>query len=126
MKNYLIALIFISITFISCKKDRDCTCTVYTTGVKTIHNQTAGTSFSFPPLPPIVLIAAKDTTSSEPYAYYTNKKENYHKVSKNSMKKNCPATEEENTYDSYTINSPGTSTVTVTDSGKRTYTCKIE
>jgi hypothetical protein len=125
MKSYLIVFCT-CLVFISCKKDRDCNCTVNVSGTKLTHNQTAGTTINIPPLPPVVVVAPSDTTYSTPYSYGETQKTSYHKVSKSTMNANCPTAFEETINDNSVNITPGTSTLTITDSGKRKYTCVVE
>lgn len=126
MKFYVFALSIFCLTVVSCKKDRTCNCTVITSGVKTTHNQTAGNTINIPPLPPVVIVPATDTTYSNSYSTSSRQITSYNKVSKKSMNTSCAASFEETTGDVSLILTPGTSTVTTTDAGLRKYTCKIE
>ncbi len=126
MKFYLFVLSLVCLGFMSCKKDRTCNCTVITEGFKVTHSKTAGNVINIPPLPPIEITPATDTTFTSPYSYSTTRKTNYNNVSKNTMNKNCATGFEEGFNDNSTNVTPGTSTVTITDSGKKKYTCKVE
>jgi hypothetical protein len=135
MKNYLIAFSIsaFAIVFVSCKKERTCSCTVATTGTVTMQSKSAGITFTLNlglpipiPIPPIVITSAKDTSFVTPYSYSNTLKTKYDKVSKGAIKKNCPSTMEETFTDGSTNIVPGSYTVTSTEEGKKTYTCKIE
>lgn len=122
-----VSLILSSVLFlISCKKNRSCTCTVNTAIQTTTHSQTAGTTISIPPLPPVVLTPASDTTYSSASDIVTSQKTDYHRVSKNTMNKNCASHYEETILDSSLVITPGTSTLSTQRSGTKTYSCKIE
>jgi len=126
MKFYLFAFCITGLGFISCRKDRTCNCLVTTEGTSTTHSQSAGNTINIPPIPPIVITPASDTIYSNPYVNNDTEITNYHKVSKNTMYKNCPTGSEKNFTENSTNIIPGTSTVTTTNSGKKTYSCKIE
>lgn len=129
MKSYPIFISLLALLFIACKKERTCSCTVTTSGTITTHSQSAGITFSVNigiPIPPIEITTARDTTYTQSYGYVNTSKENYEKISKRAMKRNCPRTYEESFQDGGITIIPGTSTVTTSESGKREYACKIE
>lgn len=131
MKNYLIAILALGTFFVSCKKERVCSCSVSTTGTTTTHSQGAGVSFSLSiglplPVPPVEISPAKDTTIVVPFSYADTHKTTYNKVSKKAIRNACPSSFEETITDGSTTIIPGTSTVTVSKSGRKAYTCKIE
>lgn len=131
MKNFFIIAIFSCLIFTGCKKDRVCSCSVETFGTKTTRSQSAGVTFTINlgiplPIPPIELSPAKDTTIVAPFIYLNSLKTNYTKVSKGAMKKNCPTSFEENFTDASTTIIPGTSTITINETGVKSYKCEIE
>ena len=126
MKSILFILTGISLSFASCKKERTCSCTVVSQGTTTTRSQTAGTSITIPLLGSFSIVAAKDTTVISPYLNTNNKKTDYDKISKRKAKKNCLASYEENYDENSRIVAVGTSTLTITDNIKKSYTCKIE
>jgi hypothetical protein len=126
MKTIFFNLSIFCLCLISCKKERSCNCTVLTQGTTTTHNQAAGISISIPIVGSITLTQPSDTTMMNSYTDNGTKKMNYEKVSKKTMKKTCPSSYEETFNDNSSLITPGSSTVTTTNSGKRSYTCKIE
>jgi len=126
MKFYFFVLSLVCLGFMSCRKDRTCNCSVTTEGATITHSQTAANVINIPPLPPVEITPATDTTVISPYNYNTTRKTQYKEVSKNTMNKNCPESFEEGFSDNSTNVTPGTSTITVTDTGKKKYTCKVE
>ncbi|PBQ32544.1 hypothetical protein CNR22_12435 [Sphingobacteriaceae bacterium] len=126
MKYYFRIATLLCLSLSACKKDRTCSCSITSTGSTITHSQTAGNVINIPPLPPVVIVAATDTTFTTPFVYYSTTKSNYDKVSKKSMRANCASSSEEDLKDGSTLITPGTSTVTTTRSGKRVYDCSIE
>jgi len=127
MKAKLAILFILSLLGSSCKKERTCNCTISESGNRTTHSKTAGTSISIiPGIPPIELSPAKDTTFVSPYMYNNTAVAKYDKVSKGAMRKNCAANYEESVNEQEVNIVPGSSTITITQSGIKTYSCKIE
>jgi|GEM_PF-1787418 len=131
MKFYLVVLSILCLSILSCKKERTCTCQIIDSGTTTTRSQSAGVAFSLNigiplPIPPITITEAKDTTIVTSYAYGNSRKTTYDKASKKTITKACPTKSEESYTDGSTTIIPGTSTVTVSENGKKTYTCKIE
>lgn len=126
MKSTLFILISICLSIVSCKKDRTCSCTVVSQGTTTTRSQTAGTSITIPLLGSFSIVAAKDTTVISPYLNTNNKKTDFDKISKRKAKRNCIESYEESYDESSRVVAVGTSTLTITDNIKKTYTCKIE
>ncbi len=126
----------IALVLLSCKKERTCSCDVTTSGNVTSNAKSAGLSFTlsasqlglpFPVnIPPIVIIASKDTTFVTPYNYGSTSKETYDKISTRSLKGSCPSSTEESINNASTQMVPGSHTVTSTNVGSRKSTCKIE
>lgn len=110
---YLVAVVLI---LPACRKDRTCTCSTTSTGSNVTHTQTPG-------IPP--LIPASDTTITSPINTLTNSSQNYHKVSRQAVRASCPETSSE-TFNESSLNTvPGIFTITTTQSGIRTTSCKI-
>lgn len=126
MRSNFFILIIACFSFFSCKKDRTCSCTVSTRGTTTTRNQTAGITLPIPGLPPIEIMPGQDTTIYTPFTYTDTDIASYKKVSKNTMNENCPTTSEESFNDSYVVITPGTSTVSINNHGKKTYACEIK
>lgn len=133
MKHLSIASLVLAILFISCKKDRVCSCDVSTLGTRTIASRSASVTYSLNlplpipiPIPPLELIQGRDTTITSSFSYSNPKETTYDKVSKKMANAVCPATSEESYNDNYTTIIPGSATITVTENGRKTYTCKIE
>jgi hypothetical protein len=132
MKFYFSFICLLAIVFISCgKKDRVCSCTVATSGTITTHSQSSAITYSLNlglplPIPPLEITQAKDTTIVTPVSYADTRTVNYAKISKRNMETNCPKTFEETYHDGSTTIIPGSSTVTATEAGKKTYMCEIE
>lgn len=117
MKNYLVALTLCCFAVISCKKDYTCSCTVTTNGSTTTRTQSAG----FEPF-----ISGTDTTTTQPLYQVNTEKRSYTKVSKSDMRSNCFTKSVESLNQSSTSNTAGIYTITTTQSGTKTYDCKIE
>lgn len=126
MKINLFILVAVCFSFFSCRKDRTCNCTVTTKGVTTTRNQTAALTLPIPGLPPIEIVAGRDTTVYTPFSYADTDNRSYRKVSKNTMNKNCPATAEETFNDDALIITTGTSTVSINRHGRKTFACEIK
>ena len=117
MKPYFFILFACVLVVGACKKDRTCNCTIITNGVTTTHTQTAG----FEPI-----ISASDTTTSTPLYEVNTLKRTYHKVTNGDMRSNCLSKSEESVNQTSTSNTAGIFSVTTTQSGIKTTTCKIE
>lgn len=126
MKFYLLVLGIAGLIFISCKKDRSCNCTVSTRGTTITRNQTAGITLPIPGFPPIEIIPGSDTTVVTPFTDSNIDNTSYRKVSKNTMNERCPTTSEETFNDHSVVITPGTSTVTTSTYGKKTYACEVK
>lgn len=124
--NYsFLILACVWLLFNSCKKDRSCTCTVTSSESTTIRNQTAGTTFTL--LGNVItLVPPSDTTVTTQKNYSNVEKTDYHKVSKKSMRSNCPVSFQESDEDSYVSLAAGTSTVSTTKIVTKKYACEIE
>jgi hypothetical protein len=135
---FLIAIGISAIFFVSCRKERVCSCSVVTSGTKQTqaHKAAVVSNLTFSlnlglPLPPIEIpdveiSPERDTSYSTNFNYTNAYKANYDKISKRQMQSNCPSTFEETFSDGSTTIVPGTTTVITTESGKKTYKCKIE
>lgn len=126
------SLLAVMILFAACKKERTCTCEITTSGNVSSHAVSNGLSFSIGniglpiPIPPITIVAAKDTNFVTPYSYSSTSKETYDKISKRSIKGTCPSATEESINSTSTDIMPGSYTVTSTNVGTRTGKCSIE
>lgn len=125
MKSSFLIFASACLLFISCKKDRSCSCTVTSNESTTIRNQTAGTSFTL--LGNVItLVPPSDTAVTTQKNYSNVEKKEYNKVSKKSMRANCPVSFQESDEDSYVSLTAGTSTVTTTRVVTKKYACEIE
>lgn len=125
MKSSFLIFAGVCLFLISCKKDRSCACTVTSNESTTIRNQTAGTSFAL--LGNVItLVPPSDTTVTTQKNYSTVEKKEYNKVSKKSMRSNCPVSFQESDEDSYVSLTAGTSTVTTTKIVTKKYACEIK
>ncbi|WP_317899617.1 hypothetical protein [Aurantibacillus circumpalustris] len=133
MKFHLVILSIVCLTIGSCKKkeDRTCTCAINTSGNRTTHSQSAGVSFTLNlgipiPIPPVEITPAKDTTVVTPFTYSDTQKTIYQQLTESEIEKVCPTSQEETYSNGYTTVVPGSSTVTVSESGTKKSTCQIE
>jgi hypothetical protein len=131
MKSSLAIFLVVSVTLISCKKDRSCTCSITTTQNTTTRTQTAEVSVTIPGFPPVVISPAKDTTAYSSSTYTGDKKTNYDKIRKGKMRQECPTSSDDSYTDSSTNTTAGTTgsgatTITTTRTTKNSYSCKIE
>lgn len=117
MKKLFFTALSLCFVFVSCKKDRTCSCTITNIGTNTVHTVTPG-------LPP--LLPATDTTIVTPTNSINTQKTKYTKVSKKTMRNNCYEKLDESYSESTTNGVPGLFTITTTQAGVRTYACKIE
>jgi hypothetical protein len=116
MKNYVICLM-VMFALVACKKDRVCNCTITDEGETKTRSQLTG----FSPF-----LAGTDTTVTQPLNRTNTQKKKYTKVTKKQMRANCMASSDETINRSSNTTIPGIYTITTTDSGTRTYDCKIE
>lgn len=112
MKNYRFTIVLAAVAVLaSCKKDRVCNCTVTTVGITTTT-----TSSTILPI---------DTTVYTPL-YTTNTiKSTFKKVKKGTAKSNCFG-KSENISETTNNSIPGVFNITNTNTGTRTYDCKLE
>ena len=133
MKFHLVILSIICLTIGACKKkeDRTCTCAVNTSGDRTTRSQSAGVSFTLNlglpiPIPPVEITPAKDTTIVSPFSYSDTQKTIYEDQTTSDIEKVCPISREETYSNDYKTVVPGSSTVTVSESGTKKYSCEIK
>jgi len=131
MKKHVIAVALLGLAFAACKKDHTCDCTVTTDGVTTTRTQITGLSLDSIPLgvisiPLPSLLPARDTTTQQPLHNVNTRKTTYSKVSMSDMRAACYASSVETLNDFSVNQAPGIYTVTTTQSGTKTYDCKIE
>lgn len=117
MKKCAILFLFITLILFSCKKTRVCNCTVTTSGSTAQHTQLEGAP---PLLPP------SDTTVTLPVYTVNTLKKTYPKTRPNDMRDACFSKSEESIGRSYSTVVPGIYTITTTETGTKTYECKIE
>lgn len=110
MKHLFFVCLTICLVFYSCKKDRTCKCTVDTNGSTTTHISSADGSI--------------DTTFFAPLVNSSETKIEYKEVTKKKAKFNC-VSRTEDFSDIYPFGVPGIASITTTNSGTRTYDCKI-
>ena len=109
--------LFLIVIGASCRKNRTCNCTVVTDGTSTIRTQLAG-------IP--ILLPGTDTTVVQPLYTVNTKKTDYKKVNKHDMRRVCLEKSEETINSTSSNVVPGIYTITTTNEGKKTFTCKIE
>lgn len=114
-KLFLVVSIFA--LCLACRKNRTCNCTVVVDGTSTVRTQTAGIPFILP---------ETDSTIIQPLYTVNEKKTNFNKVTKRDMRRVCQEKSEEGLNNSTTNVVPSIYTITTTNSGKKTTTCKIE
>jgi hypothetical protein len=125
MKPAHLILIALVLFLGACRKDRTCNCTVTKEGTTTTRNQTAGTSITISPLPPIEIVTPMDTTIVTPFNNSSEQTTVFKDVKARTAKYNCVSFEETISENSVqTI--PGTATITTSQAGKKTYSCKLE
>lgn len=125
MKYFQIILLGSIMILGACRKDRTCNCTVTEEGTTTTRNQTPGTSIAISPLPPIEIVKAMDTTIVTPFNNSSEKSIVYRDVKARTAKYNC-VSYQENIAENSVQTIPGTATITTTESGTKTYSCKLE
>jgi hypothetical protein len=112
MKPLAALFLFSVLTFISCKKDRVCNCTITTTGTTNTHTEfNLGT--------PI------DTTISVPLSTSSTNDITFYKVTKRRAKNNC-FDKSEDVNETTQNGVPGFVSITVTNTGKRKYKCELK
>ncbi|MCC6369403.1 MAG: hypothetical protein IT236_00215 [Bacteroidia bacterium] len=116
MKKYFL-FPALALAIISCKKDRVCNCTITVQGTTISRTQTLG-------LPP--LLNGTDTTITQPLFTINSEKKTYNKVREKDMRKTCFSTSSESINQSSNNVVPGIYTITTTQTGTKTYDCKIE
>jgi hypothetical protein len=118
MKTFIIVSALASMAFISCKKDRTCSCTVTKTGTSTT---TAALTYSVPLLGNVPII---DTSFTTPI----NEVQTYDKtiidVNKRTAKQNCVSYKEP--YNENIVNAAPPLQLTTTSKGDRTYNCELK
>lgn len=117
MRSVAFTLALCCLLLLGCKKDRTCICTITSTGSTNTRTQTPG-------IPP--LLAESDTTILSPINSVTGSNTKYNKLSKRDMRNNCPASASETFNESSVNQVPGIFTITTTQSGIRSYSCKID
>ncbi len=118
MKRILTIVFISAIFFISCKKDRVCNCTITTIGTTKTQASVSLSLGGFP-------IPIADTTFSSPLYTVNDNKSTFKKVRKRVAKNNC-FNKAEDINESTPTNIPGFLNVTVTNTGTRSYNCKLE
>jgi hypothetical protein len=118
MKKLILLTSLTSFIFISCKKDRVCNCSITTSGTTTTQANVSISAGGFP-------IPIADTTFVAPLYKVDQNKITYTKVKKRVAKNNC-FNKTENINESNPTIIPGFLNVTVTNTGTRTYSCKLE
>ncbi len=112
MKSIVIFILSAGVLFISCKKDRVCSCTVITSGTTSTHTTA-------------MLGAQIDTTIVTPLSTTNTNDITYYKVTKKVAQSNCFNKSE-------TINESSQSgfypivTIITTNTGTRNYDCKLK
>ena len=117
MKSFSYALAVIVLFLVGCRKDRTCVCSITSTGFTTTRTQTPG-------IPP--LLAESDTTIVSPLNSLSTSNTKYNKVSKHDMRSNCRESSSETFHESSVNQVPGIFTITTSQSGIKSYSCKID
>ncbi|HQQ93892.1 MAG TPA: hypothetical protein PLQ93_05020 [Bacteroidia bacterium] len=107
---FSVAAICLALFLISCKKTRECQCTVTTSGTTTTLTQIPG-------LADTSIVVPLNTTNQNTVTMY--------KVTKKKAKFNC-FDKAENINETTDNSIPGLATIKVTNSGTRTYNCTIK
>jgi hypothetical protein len=108
--KYIIILLIVAVLY-SCKKDRVCNCTITTTGTTSTRTQS--------------FLAGIDTTIRIPLNNTSASKVTFEDVSKRKAKNNCFNKSEE--FNESTPNSvSGLFSITITNSGTRSYDCTLD
>jgi len=111
MKNVLALTLISCLIFVSCKKDRVCSCTTTTTGLTTIRTE--------------ISLAETDTSVTTPLSTTSTNDITFFKVTKRAAKNNC-FNKSENVNESSQNGIPGIINITTTNTGKRNFDCKLE
>jgi hypothetical protein len=118
MKKLVIVSILLSFVFISCKKDRTCSCTVTKVGTSTT---TAALTYSVPIIGNVPIIDTSFTTPVNEIQIYDK---TIMDVNKRTAKQNCVSYKEP--YNENIINAAPPLQLTTTSIGDRTYKCELK
>jgi len=131
MKTYLvIAVAAMACLIAACGKERSCTCTITSSGVKTVRTQSPPVTFSLSlplpmPLPNFTITPAVDQTNTNPYNIANTEIVTYDRIKYKVALQVCTSVSEEKVNTSET-NVTGTSTITTTDVGTRKRQCVLD
>jgi hypothetical protein len=111
MKNTILITCLFVLVLMSCNKDRVCTCTVVTSGTTSTRT--------------ISDLIGTDTTVVIPLNTSNQNSTTFSKVSKRKAKYNC-FDKSENINETTSNGVPGLVTISITNTGTRSYSCELE
>lgn len=118
MKHLLLTSVLVSAIFISCKKDRTCSCTMTKTGTSTTK---AALTVSVPVLGSVPVV---DTSFVTPVNEVQSYDRTVMDVNKRSAKQNCVSYKEP--YDETIINAAPPLLITTQAKGEKVYKCDLK